>query len=74
MALCTVMKRDAGHGRRGYGCVMFWPTDGSGPLAIYRLLMTFEEGPAYGRTLFKMRNEAGIGVEVLPWMRGRRRS
>jgi len=44
---------------------MFRPTDGPEPLAIDRLLMSFEEGPAYGRTLFKMWNETGIGVEVL---------
>jgi hypothetical protein len=44
---------------------MFWPTDGPEPLAIDRLLMSFEEGLTYGRALFKMWNEIGIAVEVL---------
>jgi hypothetical protein len=37
----------------------------SAPVAIDRPLLTFKEGPTYGRTLLKMWNETGIDVEVL---------
>ena len=65
MVLCIRLNRDAGHGRKGCACVMSWPKDGLEMLPIDRPLMTYEEGPAYGRAMLKMWNEAGDAVEVL---------